>query len=201
MNGVGKPFRFGLAVAAFLALGAVAALAPALAEEAEGVTLKDSVTVGDKALALNGLGVRRKRMFVLVNVYVAGLYLEHGSSDAAAITSADETKRIEMVFLRDVSGDSVGDAIAEAFEKNSAAQLPALKDRLAKLKKLIPDVKKGDDLLFTYEPGKGTKVTLNNAEKGSIEGHDFQKALFLAWLGSQPADEDLKKALLRGPKK
>jgi len=45
-------------------------------------------------------------------------------------------------------------------------------------------------------PGKGTVVTAKGTEKGTIEGKDFADALFAVWLGPNPVQEDLKKALL-----
>ncbi len=37
---------------------------------------------------------------------------------------------------------------------------------------------------------------MRGVEKGVIEGKDFADALFSVWLGSDPVDRDLKKALL-----
>jgi hypothetical protein len=39
-------------------------------------------------------------------------------------------------------------------------------------------------------------VTAKSVEKGVIEGKDFADALFSVWLGANPVQEDLKKALL-----
>ena len=39
-------------------------------------------------------------------------------------------------------------------------------------------------------------VYKNGAKKGSIDGHDFKKALFGIWLGKKPADDDLKEGML-----
>ncbi len=36
----------------------------------------------------------------------------------------------------------------------------------------------------------------NGVKKGTIEGHDFKKALFGIWLGDNPADSGLKTGLL-----
>jgi hypothetical protein len=63
---------------------------------------------------------------------------------------------------------------------------------------MIPDVVKGDEILLTYVPGRGTVVTAKGVEKGIIEGKDFADALFAVWLGPNPAQEDLKRALLGG---
>jgi hypothetical protein len=74
----------------------------------------------------------------------------------------------------------------------------ALKARLDKFNAMIPDVKEGDQIEMTYVAGKGTIVTAKGTEKGVIEGKDFADALFSVWLGPNPVQEDLKKAVLKG---
>ena len=160
-----------------------------------GVTMTETMGVEGKNLKLNGMGLRTKVVF---KVYVAGLYLETPSKDPAAIISTDQVKSIRLSIMRSLKGSQVSEAIEEGFEKNSKAQMPALKARLGKLASMLPNVEKGDDILLTYAPGKGTVVTVKGAEKGVIEGKDFADALFSVWLGAHPVQEDLKKALLGG---
>ena len=180
------------AVVLALALGLAAAL-PAHAKEVAGVTLPESTTIEGKTLKLNGMGLRKKMVF---KVYVAGLYLETPSRDASAAISSDQVKTMQLSILRSLSTAQINEAINEGFEKNSGAQMGALKARLARLNAMIPNVEKGDQILLTYVPGKGTVVSAKNAEKGVIEGKDFADALFSVWLGPNPVQEDLKKALL-----
>jgi hypothetical protein len=135
---------------------------------------------------------------MMFKVYVLGLYLEESSKDAAAIVSSDQVKSIQMAFLRSVSGAKVSETISEGFERNAKAQMPALKARLDKLATMIPDVVSGDLVTLTYVPGKGTVVSVTGTEKGVIDGKDFADALFAVWLGANPVQEDLKKAMLGG---
>lgn len=181
---------------AALALGICLAIAaPVLPKEVAGVTLTDTATVEGKALKLNGAGLRKKVVF---RVYVGGLYLENPSKNAATVISSDQVKRMQLSVLRSLSTKQITEAIEEGFEKNSKAQLGALKARLEKLKTMIPNVENGEQILLTYVPGKGTVVSAKGAEKGVIEGKDFADALFAVWLGPNPVQEDLKKALLGG---
>jgi hypothetical protein len=86
----------------------------------------------------------------------------------------------------------------EGFEKNSRAQINALKQRLGEFSAMISDVAEGDQILMTYVPGRGTVMSVKGIEKGAIEGKDFADALFAVWLGKNPVQADLKKALLAG---
>jgi Chalcone isomerase-like len=172
------------------------ALSPfSFAAEVAGVQMPDTMTVDGKTLKLNGAGLRKK---VLFKVYVAGLYLETPSKDASAVLSAAEAKSMRLHVLRSLKGSQVSEAISEGFERNSKEQLPKLSARLEKLKQMIPDVKEGDEILFTWLPEKGTQVTVLGTDRGVIEGRDFADALFAVWLGPSPVQEDLKKALLGG---
>jgi hypothetical protein len=182
-------------VALLLSLLAVLSAA-AQAREVSGVQSPESVTVGDKTLKLNGMGLRKKAIF---KVYVASLYLEATSKDAKVILATDQVRRVEMVMLRDLEKHKIVDAIHDGFEKNSAAALPKLQERLTRFSAVIPDLKEGDRLSITYVPGKGTSVgTRAEAEALTIEGKDFADALFAVWLGEEPVSEGLKEGMLGG---
>lgn len=159
----------------------------------KGVSMPAAMEFEGKKLELNGMGLRTKVVF---KVYVAGLYLEKTSRDGMAIAASEQLKRIELVFLRSVDGADVAKAIADGFTNNAGPVLPALAERIAKFEKLIPDVKKGDKLIFSYRPGTGLDLQANGNILGSIEGKDFADALFRVWLGPKPSDKALKNGLL-----
>ena len=165
--------------------------------EIAGVKVPEKVQVGEKDLTLNGAGLRTKTVFK-VKVYVAGLYLEKPTRDASQVIASETIKRVDLTFLRELDRKQIAEAIEEGFERNSKKDLPALKERLDQLCKIIPDVNKRDAMLITYVPGKGTTITVRGEERGTIEGKDFADALFLVWLGKDPVDHDLRKALLGG---
>ena len=178
-----------------LSLGATLVLVSVavFALEVGGVKLPDTVSVDGKTLKLNGAGIRKKAIF---KVYVAALYVETPSKDAASLVSASEVKSMRLHMLRNVEGAKVSGAIIEGFENNSKSALPQLKPRLDQLAKMIPDVKEGDEIALTWVPDKGTQVSVRGTNAGTIEGRDFADALFAVWLGPNPVQEDLKVSLL-----
>jgi len=179
-----------MALGVMLLLGVTAAAAGELA----GVNLPDQVTVGEKTLVLNGMGVRKK---MVIKVYVAGLYLEERSGDPAAIVGSDSTKRVVMHFTTGMATKAkMDEAWREGFEANSPDSAPALADRIATFIGYFGDMKDGDEIVLTVLPGAGTTVALNGQEKGTISGDDFGKALLRVWLGDHPPSEDLKAGLL-----
>jgi long-chain acyl-CoA synthetase len=168
-----------------------------LAAEVAGVKLDDKTSVGGQELVLNGAGIRTKLMF---KVYVGSLYVPAKANNAAAVY-AKGPRRVQLNMLRDVGADQMIEALVDGVNQaNSAAEAAAVKaqtDQLASIMKSIGQLKEGNVLTFDFVDG-GTKIGLNGTEKGSIPGDAFNKALTNAWLGDNPVQADLKKAMLGG---
>ncbi len=180
------------------ALGALAAALvlvslPSSARELSGVTMPDTMSVGDKTLKLNGMGVRKK---LFIKVYVGGLYLEAPSKDAAAILAADAPRAIRMHYTYNVGKDKITDAFREGFENNAKALAASQKANIDKMIAAVPDLKDGQTMSFIYVPGKGTTLSHEGKDLFSAEGKEFADAVFSLWLGPKPPSEDLKKGLL-----
>lgn len=170
----------------FVAVGARSA-------ELEGVQMADTLAVGDTTLKLNGIGVRTR--FIL-DVYVGALYLPHAATSTRAILESDAPRAIIIEFLRDVGRDKIRDAYREGFMANAPDQTRREHANIARLLDLIPDVHKGERIVFAYQPGIGATITMPGSMQASFEGREFADAYFLLYLGPHPADENLKAAML-----
>lgn len=162
------------------------------AMEFMGVKSQDKIQVSGKELLLNGTGLRKKMIF---RVYVASLYLENKTNDWKTAIESEQTKMVELIFLRDVSGKTISDAIEESFKKN-ATDFNSLRDRLQIFKSYIPDLKKNDIVRFVFDKNSSVEIYYNGQKKGLIKGSDFCQTLLIVWLGANPADENLKKGML-----
>ncbi|MGE5489139.1 MAG: chalcone isomerase family protein [bacterium] len=189
-----KPFSMLMAAASC----SVAALGVGAAGErtVSGVSLPEVITVAGKELRLNGMGLRKVKIFF--SVYVIALYLEEPTQDAQKAITTDEVKRMVIVMLRDASRAQFVQSMKEGILRNSGPEMPALRERLDKLEQALPALKKGDEIDFTYLPGVGTIVHGQGREM-TIQGKDFADALFSAWLGPKPLNSKLKRDLLSGP--
>ena len=177
-----------------LALGLCVLLSvPALAREREGVTSPANIEVGGKKLTLMGMGLRKKLFF---KVYMASLYAEEPIEDGQKLIASDQIKRVEMHMLRDLERGKIVEAVEQGFARNSAADMPRLKDRLDRFLKSIPDLKEHQTILINYFPGRGTVIKAGNGEEITVEGKDFADALFSVWLGAHPVDDELKSEML-----
>jgi len=181
----------------FIILGAVTFSISASAGQLDDVTLPDNVTLEGTSvpLQLNGMGYRTKFVF---DVYVGALYTESKVQSRDAVQALTGPKRIVMHMVYDeVSHKKMAAAWNDGFEENNSdAQLEKLQARLKTFISYFPDLKEGNVVLLDYVPATGTRVTINGEVKGVIEGADFYTALVDVWLGEEPADDDLKDAML-----
>jgi hypothetical protein len=169
------------------------------AREVADVRLAETAQVGNATLQLNGAGTRTR---VIIDVYVAALYLAAKTNRAEVVLADQNNKRVALHMLYGMKSAKLLDAFKKAIEDNhSATELSALDAKLNKFYAIfdaVSGVSPGDVILIDYQPNIGTKVTINGVERGSVEGAELNRALLKIWLGNNPVEESLKKDLLGG---
>lgn len=165
------------------------------AREIAGVAVPESVTLKNKALVLNGAGIRKK---LFMKIYVCALYLTAKRTAVSEILADPEAKRIVMSFLyKEVGVERQVEGWNKGFrDNNSGEELKGLQDRINLFNSLFTTVRKGDVIRFDYMPEEGTQVWINDTLNGTVPGEDFFAALLKIWLGPKPAEANLKDALL-----
>jgi long-chain acyl-CoA synthetase len=168
------------------------------AAEVAGVKVDDSISIAGSDLVLNGAGLRTK---VFVKVYVGALYAGQKTNNAAALLDSTTPRRMTMRLMRDVDSDSLYGALADGLKANhSEAELAALKtqiDQFAAIMKKVGNARTGDTIAIDFN-ADGVAVSFNGEARGRVAGGAFAKALLKVWLGENPVDGSLKKALLGG---
>lgn len=160
-----------------------------------GVKVEESITVDGKKLVLNGAGIREKWW---IDLYVGSLYLPKKSSNGTEIINSTDVAAIKLdVVSGMISSEKMMGALDEGFVKSTGNKVQPIQDKINKFKTFFKDkFNKGDYFIIANEPGDGIVVYKNGVKKGSVDGQDFKKALFGIWLSNNPADADLKKAML-----
>ncbi len=182
------------------ALLIVALLAPvqclAGTAELDGVRLPDTARADGKILHLNGIGLRTYSILGL-HIYVAGLYLEHPSTNAEAIMQSPETKLLKIRFVRNVGADAARDAWRKGLQNNCRAPCRLDPDDVARFLALIPAMHAGDrySILFT---ALGATVKADGVPLGTISNPQFAAVMLATFLGAAPASARLKSELLQG---
>lgn len=170
--------------------------APVLAGTLQGVTLPDSKEVGGKTLMLTGLGLRKVS---IVKVYVAGLWVAEKGQSGERILATDTPRHAEMHWLRGGGKDKICAGWYDGLTDNTPDASADLRAQFDTLCSYMQDAEKSDVFAFTYVPGTGTTVTINDDDKGTLEGRAFADALFATWIGPKPGPgAKFKKALLGG---
>ncbi|MDP2742963.1 MAG: chalcone isomerase family protein [Hydrogenophaga sp.] len=166
--------------------------------EVSGVKLEDRVVLGGSNLQLNGAGVRYKAVF---KVYTAGLYLSEKASTTEAVLAAPGPKRMTITMLRDIDSAELGKLFSRGMEDNMDRRaFSRLIPGVLRMSQVFSDHKRlqtGETFVIDWIPGTGTVLTI----KGKVEGEpfvepEFFNALMRIWLGTKPADWQLKDALL-----
>ncbi len=181
----------------------VAALVAALlavpglhAAEVAGVKIEERIKVGSSELVLNGAGLRTR---VFIKVYVGALYVTQKASTATTVLDASSPRRMSLRLMRDIDSDALYGALRDGLkDNNTEAELLALKaqvDQFSELMKKIGKARSGDTLALDFT-ADGVSLSLNGEVQGKVGSVPFARALLKVWLGDNPVDASLKKALL-----
>ena len=168
------------------------------ATEVGSVKYESAVQVGNSRLQLNGAGIRYKAVF---KVYTAGLYLATKAATTEAVLATPGAKRMHIVMLRDIDANELGKLFTRGMQDNSPreefSKSIAGTIRLSELFSAKKKLAAGESFSVDFVPGQGTTVLING--KASIEPikePEFFTSLMRIWLGNNPADAQLKDALL-----
>lgn len=159
------------------------------------VMLPGNITYEGGELALNGAGIHKAWWFF--NKYVAALYLAQPTNVAAVAVASNEPKVIAITMLTNMKKQDFLKPMENSF-KNTAQRMhdQNLTEQWDHFKSFFTDLKKHDKLMIGYIPGKGTSLTINGENRGTIQGEAFGHAIMGVWLGNKPVDSGLKDKMM-----
>ncbi|SDA68835.1 MULTISPECIES: chalcone isomerase family protein [unclassified Janthinobacterium] len=171
---------------------------PALAVDVGGVKLDETVQLANRELKLNGAGVRYK---VIFKVYTIALYLPEKKTQLTDILALPGPRRLEIVMLRDITSDELGQAFMQGLNRSSdqadRTRLLSQTMQFGAMFEMVPGLKKGDILTVDWLPDEGTLCRLNGKQIGDrVPELAFYNALLKIWIGAHPADTQLRAHLL-----
>jgi hypothetical protein len=173
------------------------------AAELEGFKFDDKAKLGNAELVVNGTGVRSK----FGKRYAMALYLPaKATTDAKAALAAKGSRSAST------SGPDQGRLRRHLRQRRQrrhqrqqlgcrkgCAEGPRVK-QLADTVNALGEIKAGTGIVFDWVPERGMVLTVGGKPAGQpIPGEDFYTALLRVWLGEDPAQGNLKEALLGKP--
>jgi hypothetical protein len=103
---------------------------------------------------------------------------------------------LTLRYARDFKGERIAQASADEI-KRLGFGTPAERERwLEAMKRLFPDVRRGDELTGTSLPGRGTQFYLNGRAIGAIDDPAFAQAFYAIWLDPRTRSRELRAQLL-----
>lgn len=173
---------------AAIILSLLLSLTPRLhALELEGTRYDETITVAGGPLRLIGVGLR-EATFLKIDVYSFGAWARTKTCDLALMRDADEVKRLQMDFVRDVPADKMHDTMKENFATQTPRDASAsLKERVRQfLGTFDKDIAEGTSVQVDYVPGEGTRVRIGGRQVGApIPGADFMRVVWAIWFGRE----------------
>lgn len=168
------------------------------AREIEGVKYEESVDLAGSKLQLNGAGTRYKAVF---KVYTAGLYLGKKVTTTADAVATPGPKRLTLTFVREIGSEELGRLFIRGVKSNTPnEEYTRIVGSVMRMSQVFYEARKmkvGDVINMDWVPGKGTSITIRGVPVGEpFAEPEFYGALLRIWLGEDPADWQLKDALL-----
>lgn len=185
-----KIYRLCLCVTAFLLL-----TLNGHANKLSGIELPPVMETPQTALVMNGAGIRTK---FFLDLYVGALYLKQQQSQPQKIINADEPMVIKLHIVSSmITSEKMETATREGFRKATKDDITPIQQQVEEFIAVFKEpIKENDVYDLVYTPDNGIAVSKNGKLYTTIEGLTFKQALFGIWLGDEPAQESLKKAML-----
>lgn len=156
----------------------------------------------EDGLILRGSGPRTKPL--LGTIYELSLYVPAAlaKADARAIIESGQPMTVTLVFKSSlITRERLVETTTGGFARAAASGYASEKTQAFLNQFASTEIKKGDTVVMRY--GADGLTTLHragadNAEKtlGTIQDATLKQALFAIWLGDQPVQHSLKKALV-----
>lgn len=168
------------------------------AREIEGVKYEEAIDMAGSRLLLNGAGTRYKAIF---KVYTAGLYLSRKAGTAAEVVAAPGPKRLTLTFVREIGSEELGRLFIKGIKANTPNdEYTSIVGSVMRMSQVFYEARKmkvGEVINMDWVPGKGTVISIRDVPVGApFPEPEFYAALLRIWLGPDPADWQLKDALL-----
>ncbi|MBI3295618.1 MAG: chalcone isomerase family protein [Deltaproteobacteria bacterium] len=165
------------------------------------------LTVGttetDYSLTLTGYGVMKKTVLIVtVDVYLAASYVTESQfpihSDPLGRLESAPVKALQMTLVRDVSGDQLKAALADALSLNGSD--PNDPKFVSLFSPLSNGLKAGDTTLtISYTKGGiDTVLSLTTSQSQAVQGSGLGMDIWKIWFGATDDDNStaLKNALI-----
>ena len=168
-----------------------------------GIEIPDFIIINNKKLYLNGAAMRTK---FFVNTYIIALYSEKPITDEKEAIHGNTARNLRMLLTTPLATPTlVSQNIESGVKESLGKKYIELKHIVDNIKTTIEQSNVGykdyidnffdsDKKMYYYKNGD----SLGEIGENNNDGQTFGEALFDMYVGKNPKDQKIKKALLKG---
>jgi hypothetical protein len=160
-----------------LAVRAPQALPPELKTELDGARL-----LGEGKLKVFGL-----------HVYDIRLWGEAGFDGRDVLS---QPLALELQYARAIEGKAIAERSLKEMQGLDAIDAASAERWLQQMRRIFPDVNKGDRITGVMRPGEAARFFVNGQARGEVRDADFTRLFFGIWLSPRTSQPKLREALL-----
>jgi hypothetical protein len=105
---------------------------------------------------------------------------------------------LTLRYARELSGERIAETSIDEIRRLGFGTPADHRRWLDEMRRLFPDVRRGDELTGAAAPGRGTQFLLNGRPIGAIDEPEFARAFFAIWFDPRTRSRDLRASLLGG---
>jgi hypothetical protein len=158
---------------------------------AQGVVAQPA-EISEKISDARSIGATRLRVFGF-QIYDARLWAQPSFEAQSYINSPFA---IEINYLRKFDNDAVAERSIQEMRKLGGMTDVQATQWLAQMRKIFPDIAKGDRLVGIHNPGVGAVFIFNGKPAGEIKDPEFARLFFGIWLSPQSSEPQMRRELL-----
>lgn len=128
-------------------------------------------------------------------VYDARLWANPGFG-AGSFTA--QPLALELAYLRGFDNQAVAERSISEMRRSAPISDEQADRWMAAMRRVLPDVQKGDRVMGVHRPGTGAAFWLNGKPLGEIRDAEFARLFFGIWLAPTTSEPGLRTALLAG---
>lgn len=104
---------------------------------------------------------------------------------------------LELRYLTSLKSDTIASSSLQEMERLGMGDAQRRSRWVAEMRRVFPNVARGDRLVGVIEPGRGTRFFHNDKPLGQIEDPEFSSAFFSIWLDERTVAPSLRESLLK----
>ncbi len=126
----------------------------------------------------------------LFDVYDASFYTTDGKRQVTPPYA------LKLAYLRDIKGEKIADQSTEEIRNQGIVDEVTLADWHSQMRKIFPNVKKGDNITGIYKEAAECTFYKNDSLIGQINNKQFCGAFFDIWFGEKTSQPGLRNKLI-----